>query len=816
MKNNFFLFLMIANILFAQNNYYVNKDGSGNFVKIKEVNNFNFNVGDIVAFKSGQSFSDAILVCQQGVTYTTYGGKIKAIIGDSSKSRFNKTIYVNEEDITLDNLKICGYLDAKKIIEYKKGGLTISNNLIIGSNNSHKVYQLGIDLYSNNIIKKKSLITNNEIRDLYKGIYLRLPFNIEISYNKIYNIYRYDGYYGTGGNCIATQTVSGANDAFDTQYTLHIHHNELFNFEHSAIWIGSLSRVLFEYNDVHSNLDERLFMGGIKSGGLGKIWDNTGHEIGSRGHIIRYNYIHDIKKYGKPGYKYGRATPEQIENRSVIVLDNNTGSDKPIYAEGHKNGSDYSASIGNLMSGQGYGNYWIHNNIIHNVGLRVLSKGRNYYKDDIKLKSEVPFKTKYKSYFINNTLINCGFDNWITNDKGVMLSEWNSQSPDIIVNNIIDFNNPTARMAGRWKESGLFLDYNMYPHQKGTSTKLPQLNDNFASYCQEGSSQNTAKGKNEYYLTVPEWNDTSKQLFIKNIGVNGTYVPDCRIKKNGNLYNLGLNYNLIGDNNIVLNQKHQIGYDPTGRSFSYDIQGIKRNVASLGALSEVQISQHSNNSNSIQVIPASIMGINGKLKKNPYMPLKSPYRLTKYSVNQKDSISFLKENYIDWIKIELRSEIDEISYQKVGILTTDNIIMNPDETNFSFNKIVPGFYYLFVSYKNNSFGMSSKKISISNNKPINYDFTNSQSKAYGDKPMILLPSGKYGFIYGLINADDYINIEDRNIIQKKVEVTKRNPGYYFEDINNDGIVDSIDVNLVHNLIYQKKSYVPKLDTSNKN
>ena len=76
----------------AQEIYYVSSQGddskpgnseSSAWRTIAKVSSMSFNPGDIVSFKSGQKFNDAVLNCKQGVTYNTYGGSEKAIIGDS-------------------------------------------------------------------------------------------------------------------------------------------------------------------------------------------------------------------------------------------------------------------------------------------------------------------------------------------------------------------------------------------------------------------------------------------------------------------------------------------------------------------------------------------------------------------------------------------------------------------------------------------------------------------------------------------------------------------------------------------------------------
>ncbi|MFZ1289748.1 MAG: hypothetical protein WAR79_06645 [Melioribacteraceae bacterium] len=102
-KNVVFLLSFIQYLsIFSQNIYTVNKDGSGHFKSVQEVNSSTFNFGDAVSFKSGQKFTDARLICKKGVTYTTYGGSDKAIIGDSLNTGFNQTVIISSSNALIN------------------------------------------------------------------------------------------------------------------------------------------------------------------------------------------------------------------------------------------------------------------------------------------------------------------------------------------------------------------------------------------------------------------------------------------------------------------------------------------------------------------------------------------------------------------------------------------------------------------------------------------------------------------------------------------------------------------------------------------
>ena len=370
------ILVILTSISYSQINYFVAKNGTGNFSTVAQVNSASLNPGDIVSFKSGDRFADAVLSCKQGVTYTSYGTG-QAIIGDSLKYISpDNTIWIDNEGVTLKNLKIYGYRQSNRVIRITKGNLTIDGCTIIGGLEAHERAATGIRTIALDITKPIK-ITNNVIRNLGCGVYLNKPYSVDISYNEIYDIWIYPGFQSIGGIALNFSPGNGApGPAQNTNYTLHIHHNNIHHFEHSAVGIGQISRALVEYNEVHDNLDERLYQGGVTNGNFGKVIDNQGLTSSSIGSVIRYNYVYNLKKYGQPGYKYGRPTLEQVKADTIVVLDNNTGLSTPIYSGAGVGGTGDAVNIaGGVFAGGGYGNIWIHNNLIYNCGGITLSRG---------------------------------------------------------------------------------------------------------------------------------------------------------------------------------------------------------------------------------------------------------------------------------------------------------------------------------------------------------------------------------------------------------------------------------------------------------
>lgn len=921
-----FFLLALNSFIVSQTNYFVNKDGTGNFKSIAELNSANLVSGDIVSFKSGQQFADAILICKSGVRYNTYGGTEPAIIGNPTITGFNPTIKVNNSHVTLDNLKIFGYKDANAVITYAENYLTITNCEIIGGEYAHRQHAYAIKQI-NEFKGTGHKFLKNKIHDTGHGIYIYRPFEFEIGYNEMYDFYITTGRMDYGGYAIGGERRAET-DTWDVAYTFIIHHNNIYNYEYTAFALG-FTRTIFEYNEIHHNLDERIYRGGVKHGGLGKLYDNFGTTndgtIGGVGLIFRYNYVHDIIRRGEANYTYGKQTQELVENKSFNIVSTNNGYNKAVYEYSVDQNPDYNnyglhygdgveENPDGGLSGLGYANYWIHNNIFDNCSNRIAGRANNYLE---------PFREDLGSYFINNTIINCGYLGYVT-DHQLMITEYKSQSPHTVVNNIIDFTNPNSLAAGRWREDQLFLDNNIYLNQGGvfipTEQKpYPNPGEKWATWYENGIKVQKASGTGEQYFTDPNWNNVNEKFFSPNIGPSGAYLPDARIIENGNAHNKGMNYNTIGDSYTVLGQKHKLGEDPTGRSFAYDILGNYRTTNDIGALGSVSPgtpqppnvstpvitnqpedkfvnegdnititvsatcddpigfqwwkSQYVNDSeskiidnekysgattNSLKIktisstdttmkyiceiyntkdhknkwVNSRIVSIkitqsipnnpifqgefrvfleapfsNGilstKLNSTVAIPNNHPYSIEPWNVKNDVIINKFSENYVDWILIELRDNLTTTKYSKPAILTSQGKVINPDGSDFSFKNIESGDFYLVVKHRNHLSIMSSNKINIKNNEPINYNFTDSQSKAYGTNSMVDLGGGNYGMFAGDGDANGVINNLDFGTVANFIP----SKGYAQGDLDMNGIINVLDYSLINKNIL-KHSQLP--------
>ena len=786
----FFILVLIPNLGKAHETYYVSSQGddsrpgnseSNAWRTIAKVSSMNFNPGDIVSFKSGQNFADAMLICKQGVTYTTYNGSAKAIIGDSLGSiSTTATVQINQTGVELNNLKIYGYANASAVIKYGAGGIIIDNCEIVGGLNAHANYTVGILQAGWN--GNDVTISYNKIHSLGIGIRYAAPYNYEIGCNELYDLWNTRGGADGGGYAIGTLTVlnEAGDDVYDAKYTLHIHHNNVHDFEYAFIATG-VSRMLIEYNEIHHNLDDRIYFGGCKHGDIGKIFDE-GISGGNGGiaTIFRYNYVHDLIRRGLPNYTYARPSSLPSSSPNIVSTNNGLGVAKYLGGGSPTYGDDFEHQPASVIDGMGYHNSWIHDNIFYKCSKAIYTRMAN----------NKSWNANLTSYFLNNTILDCG-NNYATNYYGMFMTENNSNSPNTIVNNIIDFTNPNAATAGIYREEDLYLDYNIYTHQDGIKAGgwdyYPSLGSQLSAYVQ-GRTELSGQ-QHEKYLTNPGWVDSSSKIFAANIGISGAYIPNVRIKKDGNAYNTGKPYNTIGDTHTDSYGTHQLGKDPTGRSFAYDILNNLRNTNDIGA---VGITSNTSTSELKVILEAPYDQGNGEMKTNlnssNLLPVHQPYNINPWNVNDNSMISSVSVNYVDWILVQLKDNTTSTKYSKPGILTKDGVVVNSDGSAFSFSNISSGQYYIVIRHRDHISIMSSVKVQINNNEEVEYDFTDSEGKAYGENSMVDLGNGKYGMIAGDANADGVINDLDYTAVSENIFFNN----YVQGDLDMNGVVNVLD------------------------
>lgn len=148
----------------------------------------------------------------------------------------------------------------------------------------------------------------------------------------------------------------------------------------------------------------------------------------------------------------------------------------------------------------------------------------------------------------------------------------------------------------------------------------------------------------------------------------------------------------------------------------------------------------------------------------------------------------------DSIKLCLRNSISPFDLIDSVLNTIDTISFS---NLFTFSNSPTGSYYIVVKHFNSieTWSKFGGEYLINNNSIYSYDFTNSNSKAYGNN--LKLKGSKYCIYSGDINKDGFINLTD--IVNVYNSSTNFVSGRYItEDLNGDNVVDLNDVTISFN------------------
>jgi len=145
----------------------------------------------------------------------------------------------------------------------------------------------------------------------------------------------------------------------------------------------------------------------------------------------------------------------------------------------------------------------------------------------------------------------------------------------------------------------------------------------------------------------------------------------------------------------------------------------------------------------------------------------------------------------DQVTVELHNEFNyatiEYSSGPVNLNTTGNILINSIPGGLS------GSYYITIRHRNSIETTSALPVSFAGS-TTNYDFTTSSSQVFGDN--VRLMGTEYAIWGGDVNQDGIVDSGDMNPIENaSISLTA---GYVAEDVNGDGLVDSGDMNIVEN------------------
>lgn len=187
------------------------------------------------------------------------------------------------------------------------------------------------------------------------------------------------------------------------------------------------------------------------------------------------------------------------------------------------------------------------------------------------------------------------------------------------------------------------------------------------------------------------------------------------------------------------------------------------------------------------------------------IPLSQPYNTSPWNYIGTESVSSVPANVVDWILLEIRSDLNTPILYKACFLKNDGSVVDLDGTSqIKLFDIADGNYYLVVRHRNHLSVMSSSAVNLSPSSA-QYDFTNALTKAYGTDAMKELSPGVFGLFAGDGNASGTITSTDRNNVWRPQNGQN---GYLMGDFNLSGSVTSTDRNTFWRVNNGVNSQVP--------
>jgi hypothetical protein len=161
------------------------------------------------------------------------------------------------------------------------------------------------------------------------------------------------------------------------------------------------------------------------------------------------------------------------------------------------------------------------------------------------------------------------------------------------------------------------------------------------------------------------------------------------------------------------------------------------------------------------------------------------------NMSQGTSGNQFQGNISDKITIELH---DPTIYTNL-IASYPNTDLKDDGTaSLKIPVSISGSYYLTIKHRNSIETTSASPLLISPH-TISYDFTSSSAQAFGSNQK-RMPQAYSAIFSGDVNQDGIVDTGDMNVIDNASAILLS--GYNAADINGDGIVDTSDMNIVDN------------------
>lgn len=219
-----------------------------------------------------------------------------------------------------------------------------------------------------------------------------------------------------------------------------------------------------------------------------------------------------------------------------------------------------------------------------------------------------------------------------------------------------------------------------------------------------------------------------------------------------------------------------------------------------GGISNVQTLTVGNPIVNIKVFlqgPFSSGSMTTALRIGGFIPFNQPYHSSPWNYAGTEQVASIPANIVDWILIELRTGISSSTKiaTRAAFIRADGSVVDIDGVSpVGFPGIPLGTYYIVVRHRNHLAIMSANPATINGASSL-YDFTTSESQAYGTTPMATLSGGVFGMYAGDVNGNGTLKYSgsgnDSGPIYARIggaSVSATMNGYFSEDTNMNGIV----------------------------
>ena len=191
--------------------------------------------------------------------------------------------------------------------------------------------------------------------------------------------------------------------------------------------------------------------------------------------------------------------------------------------------------------------------------------------------------------------------------------------------------------------------------------------------------------------------------------------------------------------------------------------------------------------------------MNTGLNENGLLPLKQPFSTAPWNYTGYDSVVAIpNSDVVDWVLVELRdaataadaNSSTTIARRPAFVLKDGSVVDMDGESVLRFTQPVSQHLFAVVWHKNHLGILSTNPLSGFNS-AYSYDFTTSNTKAYGTDAQKDLGGGVYGMYGGDANGDGIINIDDGT---QEWYPQAGTAGYLSSDVTLDGQSDNKDKN----------------------